>query len=162
MYVKGKESILYIKWNGLWAPISCETSNSMSETSESLDTTTKDNAGWTTSVPTNQSYSISFTGQTVLEEGNGILNYYELVKIKRSRQLIEWQRRTANRMIEGGKAYIFDINNVYETEGIANFDMVLTGFGIPELVDNTDPNGVIANFDNLALVNETNNAIYID
>lgn len=158
MYVQGKNSILFIKWKGLWVPISCETSNTMSESSEMIDTTTRDNGGWSTSRPNGQSYSISFSGQTVLEMGNSILNYWELVKLKRSRQLIEWQRRVNNRMIESGMAYISDISNSYETEGLANFDMTLTGFGNPRLIDNTDA-GVIVDYDDSALVNEINNAI---
>jgi TP901-1 family phage major tail protein len=159
MYVQGKDSILFIKWDGLWVPISCETSNGMSESAEMINTTTRDNKGWTTSRPNSQSYSISFSGQTVLEAGNNILNYYELVKIKRNRLLIEWQRRTAGRMIESGMAYINNISNTYETEGIANFDMSLEGFANPRLIDNEDTNGVIADYDDAALVDELNNAI---
>ena len=159
MYVKGKDSILFIKWRGYWVPISCETSNGMSESAEMINTTTRDNQGWTTSRPNMQSYNISFAGQTVLEPGNDILNYYELVNIKRSRLLIEWQRRTSGRMIESGMAYIKEISNTYETEGVANFEMTLEGFAIPRTIDNQDPNGVIADYDNAALVDELNNAI---
>lgn len=162
MYVQGKNSILYIKWRGIWVPISCEVSSGISESSDMIDTTTRDNKGWTTSRPNTQSYSISFTGHTVLEPGDLILNYFNLVILKRDRTLIEWQRRIENRMTESGMAYISDIGNTYETEGIATFEMTLTGFGKPEMTDNQNQNGVLADNDNSALVNDLNNPIYTE
>lgn len=161
MYVQGKNSILYIKWREDWVPISCEVSNTMSESSDMIDTTTRDNGGWKTSRPNIQSYSISFTGHTVLEIADSVLNYFELVKIKRSKTLIEWQRRTENRMIESGMAYISDINNAYETEGIATFDMTLTGFGSPRLIDNSGSYEVLANYDDAILTFNINKALRV-
>ena len=159
MYVKGKNSILYIKWNGEWVPISCEISSSIAESSEMLDTTTRDNEGWSTSRPNTQSYSISFSGHTVIVPENNILNYFNLVKLKRDKTLIEWERRIEGIVVENGMAYISDIGNNYESEGLAIFDMTLTGFGKPNF---RYGNPILADFDYSALVNDLNNAIYTE
>jgi hypothetical protein len=46
-------------------PIGCLTANSMEESSEFIDTTTRDNEGWTTSRPVMQSYNLSFSSLQV-------------------------------------------------------------------------------------------------
>lgn len=159
MYVQGKNSILYIKWNDEWVPISCEVSNSMAESSNMVDTTTRDNKGWTTSRPNTQSYSISFSGHTIIIPQNNILNYFNLVKLKRDRELIEWERRIEGTITEFGKAYISDIGNNYESEGFAIFDMTLTGFGKPDFMYE---NGVLVDYNYDAITDENNNAIYTE
>ena len=65
MTLDGKESIFFIKHQGEWCPISCETTNSMSENVKMIGTTTRDNEGWETSLPISQSYTFSLDGQTV-------------------------------------------------------------------------------------------------
>ena len=160
MYVKGKESILYLKHNDIWTPISCETSNGLSETAEMLPTTTRDNKGWESSRVGVQSYSISFTGQVTIFDYGVNLTYFRVKEIKRNAELIEWQRRTANRIIESGMCYITDLSDSFETDGIATFDATLQGVGKPRLIDNANPDAVIVDYDDAALVNAINNAIY--
>jgi hypothetical protein len=57
--------LLFIKVNGVFLPIGCLTANSMEESSEFIDTTTRDNEGWTTSRPVMQSYNLSFSSLQV-------------------------------------------------------------------------------------------------
>lgn len=159
MYVQGKESILYLKYNAIWTPISCETSNGLSETAEMIPTTTRDDKGWESSSVGVQSYSISFTGQVTIFDFGVNLTYFKVKEIKRDGKLIEWQRRTANRIIESGMCHISDLSDSFETDGIATFDATLKGVGKPRMIDNANPNAVIVDYDDEALVNEINNAI---
>lgn len=160
MYIKGRTAILYIRFKEIWCPISCETNSGISESAEMLPTTTRDNEGWSSSRAGVQSYSITFSGQTVIKSFSEVLSYHALVDIKRNRQLVEWQRRTANRIIETGMAYISEISNSYPAEGLANFDMTLTGVGKPRMIDNQNPKNVIVDYNQAALVDAINNAIY--
>lgn len=160
MYIQGKQSILYLKFKGIWAPISCETNSGISESSEMLPTTTRDNKGWSSSRVGVQSYTISFSGQTILKGFDEVLSYHKLVEMKRNQELQEWQRRTANRIIETGMAYISELSNAYPAEGLANFEMTLQGVGKPRMIDNANPDAVIVDYDQAALVNAINNAIY--
>ena len=72
MFTNGGYRILYIDSGAGYLPVGCLTSHSFSEESETLNTTTRDNGGWSTEVPTNQSYSISFDG-LVLDNLSSIL-----------------------------------------------------------------------------------------
>jgi len=131
-YIKGIESILFIKHLGQWVPISCENGHTLQENSDMIDTTTRDNNGWKTSRPTEQSYSISVDAQVVLENSSGILSYFEIRKKKRDKELLEWKRETANGIyIEDGKAYIDDISNAMQSGELASFTLTLQGFGSP-------------------------------
>ena len=60
--INGTYSVFYIKWQGNFLPIGCLTSDTFDEEIEMLDTTTVDNKGWKTSIPTKQNYNISFDG----------------------------------------------------------------------------------------------------
>ena len=62
-FANGAYKVLYIKVGEVYFPIGCLTSNSFSEEVAMLGTTTRDNSdGWKTSIPTLQSYNISFDG----------------------------------------------------------------------------------------------------
>jgi len=58
-YTLGEDRILYFKINGEYMPVGCLIGNSFEESAETIDTTTRDNQGWTTGVPLIQSYSFS-------------------------------------------------------------------------------------------------------
>ena len=98
--IDGTYSILYIKWEDEFLPIGCLTSDSFSEDIEMLDSTTRDNAGWRTSTPTNQSYNISFDGIVKNTNFNGgdftKISLDRLRVLKRSRTLIEWKTQDNN------------------------------------------------------------------
>jgi len=84
-YIKGEDRILYFKINGSWLPVGCLNDNTLDETSEFLDTTTRDNQGWTTSRPIAQSYNISFSGlqiNTTIAGGN-----FNIISLDKLRQL---------------------------------------------------------------------------
>ena len=86
-YFKGEDRILYFKVNGSWLPVGCLTENSLNETSEFLDTTTRDNKGWSTSIPINQSYTLSFAGlqvNTTIAGGNfGLISLDKIRQFKK-------------------------------------------------------------------------------
>ena len=110
----GDDRILYIKQQGSWFPVGCLTSNSFSESAEMLDTTTRDNAGWATSRPTVQSYSITFEGiqiNTTMAGGTFTVYSYDKLKLlKRDRILLDWKTQgSLYPIVDYGKAYINEI-----------------------------------------------------
>lgn len=132
--ILGRDSILFIKHLGVWTPISCEVSNSMSESASMMGTTTRDNKGWETSIPTMQSYSISASAELRAEVANDVLSYYNLVAKKRSRELLEWRRVIDGGLYrDSGKAYIDTISDSAEAGGFITFNLNLVGFGEPKL-----------------------------
>lgn len=157
-YIKGEESIFYIKYNGVWCPIACETSSPMSEEADMVNTTTRENGGWETSKPTLQRYSISIAGQAVKEDSPNVLSYWKIRKMKRDRVLIEWQRKNLfGYYIDSGKAYISQISDGNEVENFMTFSATLVGYGKPEESDERVQ--VFANGDNKIVVNEDDNAL---
>ena len=160
----GDDRILYIKLNGSWMPIGCLTSNSFSESAEMMDTTTRDNQGWTTSRPTMQSYSISFEGlqiNTTMAGGTFTVASYDMLKLlKRDKTLLDWKTQgTVYPIVDYGKAYINEISDASSVGELISFSGNLTGFGKPlvttretvvlnngntdEIINNGDPNIII-------------------
>lgn len=133
--LKGEDSIFFIKYNDVWCPISCETSNAFSENVEMINTTTRDNAGWKTELPTTQSYSISLEAVLKIDnetENSNVLSYNKIRAMKRNRELIEWKRETwGGWYIDAGKAYITEIGDSNAVGEELTFSLSLSGFGMP-------------------------------
>jgi len=154
-YFKGEERILYIKILGEYIPIGCLSENSFSESSETIDTTTRDNGGWNTSRPTMQSYSITFNGiqvnSTIAGGDLNVASYDRLKELKRDRQLLEWKIQGTNfPVVDYGKAYITDISEAAPVNELITFSGTLNGFGQPlmasialVLLNNGDPSVII-------------------
>ena len=134
-YIKGIEALLYIKQDGVNVPVACLTSNPINETSETIETTTRDNAGWRTSLPTLQSYSIPIEGVCIKDDadsGNNVFSYRRLRELKRNRTIFEWEIRTLNGYyIDYGKGYISTISQTDSVEGFQGFSAEIVGFGKP-------------------------------
>lgn len=131
--MQGEESVFFIKHSGIWCPISCEIGSPISEQSEMISTTTRDNKGWKTAKPTLQSYTISVDGTVVRDDFENKLSYRKLRKMKRDRELIEWQRRTGEGyLIDFGKAHITQISDSNSAGDEITFSMELEGYGRPE------------------------------
>ena len=68
-FYQADNDILSILVNDEYYPVACLSNNSWSESVETIDTTTRDNDGFKTSRPTNQSFSIDFEGiETLADE----------------------------------------------------------------------------------------------
>lgn len=134
--IKGIENLFYIKKNDVFFPVGCLTSSPIKEDVDMIDTTTRDNAGWKTSHPGNQSYSIELAGLMVqddVDSGNEVLSYRELRTYKRNKTLIEWKRETLNGYyIDSGRAYISVISDSDPSDGFITFNATLIGYGKPE------------------------------
>lgn len=134
--IRGEESLFYIKKNDIWIPVGCLTGSPFSEESQTIKTTTRENEGWTTEVPTNQSYSIELSGLVVRDDedsGNGLISYRELVGMKRNRKLIEWKREVESGYnIDSGRAYIVNISDTDTVDEMISFTATLRGYGKPE------------------------------
>ena len=134
--IDGTYSILYIKWEDEFLPIGCLTSDSFSEDIEMLDSTTRDNAGWRTSTPTNQSYNISFDGIVKNTNFNGgdftKISLDRLRVLKRSRTLIEWKTQDNNlTFIDSGFGHITSLSKDSSTEEFISFSANIEGYGSP-------------------------------
>lgn len=161
-FVNGSDRILYIKQAGVYMPVGCLTGNSFSETAEMLDTTTRDNKGWTTSVPISQSYTISFAGVQVNSTLVGgvftVASYDKLTAIKRNKIRVEWKiQGNIFPVVDYGEGYISDLSEDNNVDEFMSFSGTITGFGIPlktslgtVLLNNGDPN-VIISTDNTGL-----------
>jgi hypothetical protein len=131
---KGEDRILYIKIDNLFIPIGCLTENSFSESVDTIETTTRENQGWTSVRPVTQSYSISFNGIQILtttEEGDDTKASYDLLKtLKRDRALLDWQIKGDNFFIvDFGKCFITDLSEATPVNEFITFSGTLTGYG---------------------------------
>lgn len=134
-HLKGEDSIFFIKYNNVWCPIACETSNAFSENVEMMNTTTRDNGGWKTELPTLQSYSITLDAVLSIDDetaNSNVLSYNKIRKMKRDLTLIEWKRETwKGWYIDEGKAHIVDVSDSNTVGEDITFSLKLNGFGKP-------------------------------
>lgn len=133
--IKGSASLFYIVRNGVEIPVGCLTSNPIDESAEMMETTTRDNEGWKTSIPIMQSYSIALDGFMTMDDpnsGKNIISYRELRKLKRNREQIIWKIKTLNGWyVDSGKAYIENISFTDPVDDMIGFSASLVGYGIP-------------------------------
>ena len=135
-FFNGSEQILSILIDGVKTPIACLTENSFSESSDFIETTTRDNKGWKTGRPLNQGYSISFSGiQVVSNIPTPTQASYDILKIfKRQRLLIDWIIETSTDVfVEGGQGYITALSESSAAEGLLTFSGEILGYGALEI-----------------------------
>ena len=133
-FTNGTYKLIYIFLNGEYFPIGCLTSNSFSETSDMLDTTTRQNSnGWKTSIPTNQSYNISFSGLvTSSNKSNTIVSFGDIKKLKRDKTLVSWLiNLEEGGLNEIGTGYIDSLSNDAEIDSFVSFTGQIVGYGQP-------------------------------
>jgi hypothetical protein len=164
---KGDDRILYVKWQGQWLPVGCLTSNSISESSEMLPTTTRDNSGWATSKPTNQEFSISFEGLQINTTADGgtftVASYDKLKSFKRNKILLDWKIQGATfPIVDYGKGYINTVSEASAVEEFLSFSGSIVGYGVPKTVslfetvlNNGDPNVLLTVNDDENLIIKT-------
>ncbi|KPE49771.1 phage tail tube protein [Chryseobacterium indologenes] len=159
--IRGEENLFYIKKNNTWVPVACLISSPVSEESETIKTTTRDNAGWNTNLPTNQSYSIELNGIMIkddLDSGNNIISYRELRSYKRNRVLIEWMRKTLSGWyVDSGRAHITAISDSDTAGEFISFNATLLGYGKPE--ESTDKVYLLGDNDGEILGDDDNTVI---
>jgi len=139
----GTYKLLYIFVSGTYYPIGCLTSQSFSESADMLETTTRQNAGgWKTSIPTNQSYNISFSGLiTTDNKGGTILTYNDLQALKRAKTLINWKTNNESTgFSDFGMGYITSLDNNAEVDSAIDFSAAIEGYGEPVLQLDTQEN----------------------
>jgi predicted secreted protein len=135
MFINGTNRIIYIKWEEDFLPVGCLTSDSFSETVEMLDTTTRDNGGWKTAVPTMQSYNITFDGlikqKLFLDQIDNNLTYQQIKILKRSRTLIEWKIESSTDIhISSGFGYITSLSDSANVDEFISFNATIQGQGL--------------------------------
>lgn len=160
----GEDRILFIKVNATWLPVGCLTSNGFNESSEMMDTTTRDNQGWTTSRPLVQSYDIPFDGlelNTTMNGGNfNVASYDKLKLLKRDKILLDWKiQGTLYPIVDYGKGYISSLSDTNAVQEFVSFTGSITGFGKPlvtslgtTVLNNGDPNVIINDGDPNVLI----------
>jgi len=166
-FINGEDRILYIKVNGNYMPVGCLTGNSISESSEMLQTTTRDNSGWATSRPLNQNYSISFDGvqvnTTVAGGSFSLLSYDRLKLLKRNKQLLDWKiEGSIFPVVDYGKCYITELSEASNVGEFLTFTGSLTGFGIPQVttlgqtvLNNGNPDVILTTDESATLILRT-------
>lgn len=131
---KGEDRILYIKVEDVFIPIGCLNQNSFSESVDTIDTTTRENQGWTSVRPVMQSYNISFDGIQILtttEQGDTTKASYDLLKVlKRNRTLLDWKIMGSTfPIVDYGQCYITDLSEATPVNELITFNGTLTGYG---------------------------------
>lgn len=134
--INGTYRILFIKWDDEFLPIGCLTSDSFDESVDMLDTTTRDNQGWKTSTPTNQSYNISFDGVLINSNFTGgdssKVSYDRLRVLKRNRTLIDWKIQDFLGIFKDtGKGYITNLSDSANLDEFITFSASIVGYGQP-------------------------------
>jgi hypothetical protein len=131
-FIDGADRILYIKQEDVWLPIGCLSSNGFSESSEMLGSTTRDNTnGWKSSVPSNQTYSLSFEGLLgTVYSSTTVVTYYQLQIYKRLKDLIEWRVDDGLGNYDFGSGYISELSNTNLIDEFVSFSGVIVGAGI--------------------------------
>lgn len=158
-FINGEDRLLFFKINNSWLPVGCLTDNTLDESSEFLDTTTRDNKGWSSSRPILQSYTISFAGlqinTTVAGGSFDVASLDKLKQLKRSRTLVDWKfQGTKYPIVDYGKCYISDLSDPNVVGELISFSGSAVGFGEPltaslgtTVLNNGDPNVLINNGD---------------
>jgi len=166
-FTNGEDRIVYLKINGNWMPIGCLTGNTLSETSEMLPTTTRDNDGWSTSRPIMQSYTVGFDGLQINTTVNfgifTIASYDRLKLLKRTKQLLDWKiQGSIFPVVDYGKCYVTEISEAATVGEFLSFSGVLTGFGMPKVttigetvLNNGNPNVILVTDENANLIIKT-------
>jgi len=137
----GIYSLLYLDIGEGFKPVACLTENGFSESIEMLNTTTRDNGGWKTSVPTMQSYNLSFSGIAIntIYSGDTTKYSYDILKlIKRNKSLIDWKiANLINGDVDYGKGYLINLDVTYAIDQFISFNGQIDGFGIPVSTNET-------------------------
>lgn len=160
-FTKGEDRILFVRINGVFLPIGCLTDNSMEESSEFIDTTTRDNKGWNTSRPLNQSYSLSFSGLQVNTTVTGgtfsIASYDKLKELKRDRELLDWKiQGTVYPIVDYGMCYISSLSEANPVGEFITFTGAMAGFSHPKMATLAL---VLANGGDTTLILNTGNTV---
>ena len=134
--VNGSEMVVLIEWDGEFLPIGCTTSDSFTESSTMLSTTTQDNEGWETSVPTNQKYSFTVDGLLINTHFNGgdfnKISHDRLTYLKRNRFRINWRSETLDKeFVSFGQGYINNLSNSASVNEYITFSASIEGYGKP-------------------------------
>ena len=131
--IDGSDKILYIyeTVGAEWLPIGCLISNSFSENVEMLDATMRsDTDGWTQSTPSFQSYTISFDGIITLDDRGGtIINYEDIVALKRARTKIQWRITSGEGEAEEGYGYFVSLSDSASIGEFVTFSGQIQGVG---------------------------------
>ncbi len=134
-FFKGGESILYIKFNDVFAPVACLTTHSISEAAESLETTIAVGSGesWRTYTPDFQTYSIQASGLKINDQDGefvGRLSLPKLKTLKRSRTIFEWEIRTGGgKFLEFGSGFITSLSESAAINEYISFEVSIIGVG---------------------------------
>lgn len=154
--INGEDRILYILINDAYMPIACLTSNSFSESTETLNTTTRVSGGWSTHRNSTQSFSVDFEGLQIYSEETKA-SYLTLKKLKRERTIETFKIGNTNgQKNEIFKGTIINIGEAANVGEFLSFSGSIKGFGEPLFGDDE-----IFTFDS-EVVTFDNNSITFD
>ena len=134
-FFNGGDSILYIKFNDIFAPVACLTSHNISEVTDALETSvsTTNNPSWRTYTPDFQSYNLQASGLKINDQSGEFearVSLPKLKTLKRTRVIFEWEVRTeGGQFIEAGTGFITSLNENAEVGAYISFDVTIQGVG---------------------------------
>jgi len=134
-FYNGSNSILYIKFNEVFAPVACLTSHSISEVTDALETSVNvsQGASWRTYTPDYQAYDLQASGLKINDQSGEFearVSLPKLKTLKRNRVIFEWEVRTeGGDFIESGTGFITSLTENADVGEFINFDVSIKGVG---------------------------------
>lgn len=129
-FYKGDVNILYIKVNDEFIPIGCLTNNDFSQSYDVIETTTRDNQGWSTSQPTIRSYSINFEGiETLQDVIPSLVTHNDLEGYFINNTLLDYRIGELSGKQKTGQGYITNLSDASPAGDLVTFTGTIIGFG---------------------------------
>lgn len=158
-FILGQERILHLKENGTstWFPIACLVSNEITQNTDFLDTTTRENQGHRTSVPADQDYELSFNAILPDDDDTvGKLGLKQLREFKLNQTYLDWKLEALfKNFTDVGTCYISSLSEPAAVDGFIEFSGSLRGYGkitsVDDIVDLEPPTRPV-----LSLILDTN------
>lgn len=130
--VRGENVLLFIYDGGLWKPMSCGKSCTITTNAEDIETSLTGSGNWRTFEYVALSWSAQLDGLILLQEVNTLcLPDLRVFQSSREKVLLRYQRTddSGNVYTDEGLAIITSITNNGELDGPATFSMSLKGTG---------------------------------
>lgn len=123
--INGSDLLVYVDDN----LIACCVSHDITMTTDSIDVTTKDSAGWREIIPGLRTWGIAGEGLTQFDATWG---FNDLVTVWKNRTLVNVKFKTtdANDLVFAGSAYIVDLTQTAATEDVTTFSFTFDGTGV--------------------------------
>ena len=141
--VKGDLRVLQIRVDDTWMPVCCLTVNGLRESTEPLPVTTRDDFGFSTSIPLRYSYNLDFSFEHQEESQPSKIGIKKLRELKCDRKIFAWRLEDVSNLDAlVGMGYLSDLSEDASVGQAISFTAGITGFGKWYAEDDIEPPSV--------------------